>query len=103
MKLSVKERIHLLGILPMESDFSTLKIVRNLQSDLSFSEEEVKATNLVLKDNTYSWKDENDPQKDVQIGEKATDIIVAELKKLNIQKKLPMMMIDLYEKFIPEK
>ena len=100
MKLSVLERIQLLGILPKEGDFSTLKIVRGLQNDLGFSEEELKETELVLKDNHYGWKKE--VEKDVQIGDKGTDIIKDSLKKLSEQKKLSIQMMDLYEKFVKE-
>ena len=100
MNLKVLERIQLLGVLPTESDFSTLKIVRSLQNDLSFSEEEIKETGLTLKDNQYRWKKE--VEKDVQIGDKGNDIIKNSFKKLNEQKKVPMSMFNLYEKFIKD-
>lgn len=127
MLLSVLERIQLMNILPRESDFSTLKIVRNLQNDLSFSEEEHKTLDFKNGGETYIEQDEDGKpkldkdgkpiiktvpkgqiywnkieDKDVQIGEKATDIIKKAFKELNSQGKLNIGMIDLYEKFIKE-
>ena len=46
MKLSVFERLILLNVMPKEGDFTTLKIIRNLQEALSFSEEELKVLDV---------------------------------------------------------
>jgi len=51
MKLSVFERLNCLSILPVEGSFFTLKIMRKLREDLSFSEEENK-----LLDFKTTWK-----------------------------------------------
>lgn len=100
MILTVAERVSLLGILPEQGDFVTLKIVRKLREELSFSEEEIKILNLVSQDGQVRWEGEKDPNKDVQIGEKATDVIVEVLKKLNNDKKLIQQQYSLYEKFV---
>jgi len=116
MKLSVLERIQLLGLLPKEGDHFTLKILRQLKESLSFSEAEHKV--LQFKNGGEKYKDDKgreqivpegqirwikEADKDVQIGERATDIITEIFKKLNDQKKLPEQMFDLYEKFIEVK
>ena len=49
MKLDVGERIRLLGILPEKGNLLTLKIVRELRDDLSFSEKEHKDFKIVAK------------------------------------------------------
>ena len=46
MKLTVPERLILVNILPAESDYTTLKLVRKLRESLSFSEEEHKQLNF---------------------------------------------------------
>ena len=43
MKLSVKARLLILQVLPDESNITTMRIVRDLQGNLSFSEAESKA------------------------------------------------------------
>ncbi|MFA6972683.1 MAG: hypothetical protein WC208_14970 [Gallionella sp.] len=100
MKLTVFGRLMLLNILPNEGNFLTLKIVNQLQQDLSFSEEELKRLDIKQVDGNVTWNRLADEPKEVTIGEKATDIIVSALKKLNDTNKLTLQHYELYEKFI---
>jgi hypothetical protein len=102
MKLSVYERLLLLNILPKEGDYTTLKILRVLKEDLSFSEEEHKALEFSQESGTsvVHWKTEGETMKEVLIGEKATDIIVGALKALDAKKKLQEEHMPLYERFV---
>jgi hypothetical protein len=102
MELGVFDRLILLNILPKEGDFTTLKIVRKLREDLSFSEEEHKALNFQQDEGNIKWQSEADKPKEIQFGEKATDLIVSTLKKLNTDKKLTEQHFNLYSKFIGE-
>ena len=99
MKLSISDRLILLGVLPKEGDFTTLKILRQMKDDLSFSEEEHKKLNFRQEGETILWDAELE-DKEVTFGEKATDIIVDAFKKLNDQKKLRIEHMELYEKFV---
>jgi len=104
MELTPVERIMLMGLLPKEGSFVTLKIIRDLQGELGFSEEEHKK---------YEFRQEGDAVmfapcaatdlKDVQMGEKATDIIRDAFKKLDSEGKLSIQVIDLYSKFMEAK
>lgn len=105
MKLSIQERIYLSGVLPKESDFSTLKIVRDLENDLSLSETEYKKYDIVAKAQggrlVMEWNDAGKKyKKEVKIGEKAFDIIVAALRELEKKRKLPISHMDIYERFV---
>ena len=99
MKLSVNDRLILLGVIPREGDFTTLKIVRNMRDELSFTEEEHKKLNFRQEGDMTYWE-EGLEDKEVNFGEKATDIIVDAFKKLNDQKKLRIEHMELYEKFV---
>ena len=99
MKLPVSDRLILLGILPKEGDFTTLKILRQMKDELSFSEEEHKKLNFRQEGETILW-DEELEGKEVTFGEKATDIIVDAFRKLNDQKKLRIEQMELYERFV---
>lgn len=99
MRLSVGDRLVLLSVIPQEGDFTTLKIIRNMKDDLSFSEEEHARLNFRQEGETMFWE-ENTLEKEVNFGEKATDIIVNAFKKLNNEKKLRMEHYELYEKFV---
>lgn len=101
MNLSILERIVLLKALPKEADYATLKILTNLRLALSFTEEETKEWGIEsdVAAGRTTW--EKDGIADIPIGEKATDIIVAALKKLDHDKKLTVEDMSTYEKFIP--
>jgi len=101
MKLSVLERIMLLDILPQQGDYTTLKIVRKLRESLSFDDEEHKEYQFRQEGGSVFWEKEGD--KEITIGEKAEDIIIEALKKLNDDKKLKQDQFTLYEKFVENK
>ena len=100
MELSVLDRLVLLNVIPREGDLTTLKIVRRLNDDLSFSEDEHKVLNFHNEGEVLKWNEI--PNKEVAIGEKATDVIEKAFKKLNQQGKLHMDYLDLYERFVKE-
>lgn len=129
MELSVFDRLLLLPLLPSEGDITTLRIVRQLANDLSFSEEEHKLYGIKYQDNKASWKlfesqvdaegniltdDAGNPLpdperpvtqiKDIPIGPKALRLIGEALEKLSVGKNLKASYIDLYDRFVePEK
>lgn len=101
MNLNVLDRIQLLQHLPREGDILSLRILQTLRTSIGFSEKEIKEFGLESDEETNQTTWESDEEVDIPIGEKATDIIVDALKKLNEEKKLPDTAIDLYDKFIP--
>jgi hypothetical protein len=103
MILSIPERLVALSILPQEGDYATLKILTTLKLTLSFTDEEFAQWGIVSNQETNrtTWKVLGEV--DLPIGEKATDIIVNALARLNESKKLPANAMSLYEKFITDK
>ena len=99
MKLTVNDRLILLGIIPLQGDFTTLKIIRDMRGELSFTEEEHKILKFRQEETMVYWE-EGLEDKEINFGEKATDIIVDAFKKLNEQKKLRIEHMELYEKFV---
>ena len=98
MKLNILNRLMLLSILPKEGNFVTLKITRDLQNELAFNEEEIKECTIEQTDKGCFWQKEID--KDVEFGEKATEIVKEKLLELDKNRKLSMDMLSLAEKFI---
>mgnify|MGYP001590341729 FL=1 len=90
------------SLLPREGDFLTLKVLRNLQGDLSFTEEELAKYNFVQRDGTVTWDNKAEQSKEIEMGKKANELIASALSNLNSQKKLRMEHFDLYEKFVGE-
>jgi hypothetical protein len=103
MELSLFERLVILSILPGEGSYVTLRILQNLKLALSFTEEEIREWGIVSDKETNQTRWQQNGMADIPIGEKATDIIVEALSKLNKDKKLNEQMLGIYEKFIPEK
>ena len=99
MKLDVRERLTLLGIMPQEGNFITLKVLRKLKDNLSFSEEEIKKYNFKQVDQHVTWEQDTEP-KAIEIGTQAKIIIQDALKKLDEEKKLTEAHLTLYEKFV---
>ena len=106
MKLNIGERFALLGVLPQQGNAITLRIIRELQSRLSFTEEELKHYNIENHANPdgsarVTWNPElSEETTDIPIGKAATDVIKVELTRLNAQNQLHVTMLPLYEKFV---
>ena len=100
MKLDVRERLVLLSVLPPEGDFITLKVVRKLKENLSFSEDEIKLYKFVQTGANVTWNDKIEQSKPIEIGTKAKEVIQEALRKLNDDKKLKDDHFSIYEKFV---
>jgi len=105
MQLDTMERLKVLEILPKEGNFVNLKLIRKAREALSFSNEEILALNLkTIQDGDQqqtTWNPEAGAvQKDIELGEVVTIMVVDALKKLNDEKKLTEAQFSLYEKFI---
>lgn len=107
MELSVQDRLILLTVLPKEGDFTTLKILRDLQSALSFKEEELAVLNFrtVESQGGTQWSQEGADQLahvDINVGGKANSMIVAAFQELSKQKKLTIEHLPTFEKFVTD-
>lgn len=101
MKLSVLERLMIQNLLPMETNFTTLKLMRVAREDLSFTEEENRLLNFQPVDgDKLRWQDGQVGEVEIELGEVVTTEIVKALKKLNDENKLTESHLSLYEKFV---
>lgn len=102
MNLTILERILILQALPPHGNVITLRIVRDLKGALAPSEEEIKKFNIRMEGDMTYWDDDK-YEADIPIGEKATDVIVEALKKMNSENKLTEQHLQLYEKYVETK
>lgn len=100
MELTVKERLTLQTLLPKETNFVTLKLVRKLREDLSFDDEENQKLQFKVNGERLTWNFNEEVIKNVDIGETLTIMVSKELKKLDEQNKLTEDLLSLYEKFV---
>jgi len=103
MKLNIQERIALLQILPAEGDIVTLRVLGDMQKAIGFSEETIKKYDIVTKDQRVTWNAKGVEETEIELGEKATEIIKEALLKLDKEKKLNGSQITIYEKFVQDK
>ncbi len=100
MKLSIRERIMLSGLLPETGNIAQIRILGDLRRELGFTEEENKIYCIKIDGDRITWNDQKDEFKDVPIGEVATDLIRKRLKEMDDKKKLTEQHIPLWDKFI---
>jgi hypothetical protein len=100
MKISVKDRLVLLGVLPEAGDFVTLKVVMELRMDLGLSAEEIELIELVQEGTLTRWNVEKDPNKEFKLSKAAKGIIEVALIQLDATKKLTADHLALYEQFV---
>lgn len=102
MEFTVIERLALLPILPIEGSFITLKLLRKLKEELSFSEREHEILGLKTEDGVAKWRVDvqEDGVKRIKIGEVMKNVVKDALQKLDGQEKLREVHMSLYEKFV---
>lgn len=100
MELTILERLILSNLLPAQGNFVNLKLLRVVRENLSFTEEENKLLNFRQEGDQMKWNDGVVADKEIEIGEVVTQIIVKELKKLNDEEGLQNEQLSVYEKFV---
>jgi hypothetical protein len=102
MLLTVKERLLILAILPVENDLLTMRVISELKGILGLSEEEFKTYNVVrLPEGQIQWDIAKDKGVEKNIGDKAKEIIASALTTLDKNKKVTEDFLGLFERFVP--
>ena len=100
MELNIKQRLMLLQVLPIENArIIDLRICRDLQLKLGFTEEEQQQFGFVQNENRLTWNEGADVPVDIDIGPRAHVLIVDALKKLDEEKKLTVDHVELWDLF----
>lgn len=103
VKLTVKQRINLQSILPEQGDFLTIKMIRVLREELSFSQKEHDLLQFVNHPNgsvEWSPKIAKKVIKTVEIPETIVSTIKEILEKANVAKQITEAHLDFYEMFM---
>ena len=99
MELRVDERLVLLSTLPTEGSLTTIKIVKDLRNDLSFTEAEHQVLNFREENDQVMW-DLGVDEVDIDIGPKAHVLIADLLTDLADNEKLTEGHLAVYDKFV---
>ena len=103
MKLQILERITLQGLIPVEGNYITYGLIKQMRTELSFTEKEIKDCKIIQTGDRITWDDKKDKPKEIEIPETVLSMIVLALEKLEKEEKLNDNNISLYEKFIVSK
>lgn len=103
VKLTVKQRIDLQSILPQQGNFLTVKMIRVLREELTFSEKEHEMLKFKQHPNgSVEWNAEVGKKltKEISIPETIVNNIKETLEKANIAKQITEAHLDFYEMFM---
>ncbi len=104
MQFNIQERLLLMMALgAVEGNLATLRIVRDLQQELGFSEEEHKRIGFVHEGDKINWDPKVQLVKEVSIGPAALDAALSMFKNLDASQKLTIELLPLYERLLNEK
>lgn len=100
MLLSVRDRIILLQVLPRQGNVTNLRIIRDLERELGFSEEEIKTFKFETTDAGVKWDKTAEVDKEIAIGEVAAKLIHDAFVELDKRNALSLEHLDVYDKFV---
>lgn len=100
MNFTVLERLLLLNLLPAQGSILTLRVVQQLKTDLSFSEEEIARLSLKELGANITWNQAVEEPKCVEVGDKGKEIIASALRALDEAEQLQPQHLSLWERFM---
>ena len=100
VKLSILERVTLLGILPSMENYATIKVVSDLHNMIGIGDKEAKAIDFKVEGDRVVWDPKKEKEKEFDFGKFETDVITSALEDLDKQKKLEARHITLWDKFV---
>jgi len=94
MKLNVKDRLTLLGMLPQEGSLSEMVDIYDLARELKLSDEE--KTQIAYKEDgrSITWDIQLDPQKDITFSSDQMKIVLGHIDILDKQRKIDLNQIE---------
>lgn len=103
MLFTVKERLMLLAMLPSKGNVTTIRLLKELTEDLSFSEKEHKKYDIKSVNGQIFWDDKKAKPKTIEIGPVMKGMIKDTLEELNEKQELQVDHLSLWEKFCKNK
>jgi len=102
LKLSIKERLLLAGLLPAEGGITTIRTITETRSMLYLSADEVERWGVKQNGASVTWDADADTETDIPLSGLAKNMIADTLLKLDAEKKLTADHISLWEQFVED-
>ena len=104
MLLDVAERLLLLDVLSRASgNLATLRVVRDLQHDVGFTDDENQALAFQYEGSVVRWQSGAAQSREFKISRSARDVVLAAIKKLDRDEALTLAHLAVFEKLGEEK
>ena len=100
MLLGIRDRIILLQVLPRQGNVTNLRIIRDLEKEMGFTEAELITLKLETGERGVKWDKECEFEKDVAIGDVAAKIIHDAFVQLDKSNLLALEHLEVYDKFV---
>ena len=100
VKLSILERVTLLGILPSMENYATIKVVSDIHEKIGVDDKEAKSIGFTVKGDRVEWDVSKAKEKEFEFGGFESKIIISALEELDKEKKLEPRHITLWDKFV---
>ena len=98
--LTIGDRFTILGMVPQEGNFATLKLLRKMRENLSLTQEEIKEYDVKQVGNDIKWAN-SVKTTEMEFCDYDTKLIQDELAKLEKDKKLKDdLHYNIYEQFM---
>ena len=94
MKLTVKDRLMILGMLPQEGTLAEMVDIYDLARELKLSDEEKDNVKYVENGQSIKWDAEKDPMKDINFSKDQKAIFMKVVDRLDAEKKINLGQIE---------
>jgi len=101
MQLTPIERLTLLSLLPREGNLMTMRVVRDLQASLAFSDAEIEEFKARELGDGVIRVERNEPR-EIAISNAGLDLLSDHLRRAEKEGRLTLPMLALYERIVME-
>jgi hypothetical protein len=99
MKLGVKDRIALFGVLPQQGDFVTMTVKHDLSDKLKITQTEIEEFGIKSGEGNLTWDASKEKEIDFEFTELELKLVKDSLEEMNNKKSLNDDTFNLYKKF----
>lgn len=94
MKMTIKDRLSLIQILPTQGSISEMVDVYDLARELKLNDEEKNLCNYSDDNGNIKWTPEKDPMKDIKLTSDQHKLLMNTINELDKQKRISLSLIE---------
>lgn len=94
MKMTIKDRLSLIQILPIQGSVSEMVDVYDLARELKLNDEEKTLCNYSDDNGNIKWTPEKDPEKDVKLTSDQYKLLMKTIDDLDKQRRISLSLVE---------